>query len=132
MGANLPRQWLDKAAEDLVVARLVLAENHTPHACFLSQQCVEKSLKAFLIFRTNDHPRTHKLVDLLGECQKLDPSFGAFLDDCIIIDQYYIPTRYPDAIPGTASEGVPSSAESQEAIELAEKIHQFVKRNISA
>ncbi len=130
MSASLPQQWLDKANEDLVVARLVLKEEHTAHACFLSQQCVEKSLKAFLIAKTNDHPRTHKLVDLLGECQKHDLRFADFLSECIVIDQYYIPTRYPDAIPGTAPGGTPSDAEAEEAIVSAEKILQFIKRRL--
>ncbi len=126
MSVNLPQQWLDRAKEDLTVARLVLDEDHTAHACFLSQQCVEKSLKAFLIAKTNDHPRTHKLVDLLGECQKHDVRFSSYLSDCIVIDQYYLPMRYPDAIPGTAPSGVPSNTEAEEAITSAEKILRFV------
>ncbi len=126
MSVNLHQQWLDKAKEDLTVARLVLDEDHTAHACFLAQQCVEKSLKAFLIAKANDYPRTHKLVDLLGECQKLDARFSNFLSDCIVIDQYYTPMRYPDAIPGTAPSGVPSNTEAEEAITSAEKILQFV------
>ncbi len=28
MSVNLPQQWLDKAKEDLIVARLVLDEDH--------------------------------------------------------------------------------------------------------
>ncbi len=48
MSASLPKQWLDRAGEDLTVARLVLTEDHTAHTCFLSQQCIEKLLKAFL------------------------------------------------------------------------------------
>lgn len=36
MSANLPQQWLDRAIEDLAVARLVLREGHIAHVCFLS------------------------------------------------------------------------------------------------
>lgn len=49
MSANLPKQWLDRATEDLVVAQLLLAEEHFAHACFLSPQAVEKALKALLL-----------------------------------------------------------------------------------
>lgn len=73
MSANLPDQWLSRATEDLVVARLVLREDHAAHACFLSQQCIEKALKAFLLKRTNLYPRTHKLIDLANECAKAEP-----------------------------------------------------------
>jgi len=130
MSANLPRQWLERANEDLIVARLVLEEQHTAHACFLSQQCAEKSLKAFLIAKINNYPRTHRLVDLLGECRKHDPQFSDFQSDCIVIDQYYIPTRYPDAIPGTSPTGAPSRDEAEEAIASAGRILQFVTKRI--
>ena len=127
MSASLSKQWLEKAAEDLVVARLVLAEDHTAHACFLSQQCIEKSLKGYLIGQSNEYPRIHKLVDLLGKCQLLNPDFSQFLTDCITVDQYYTPTRYPDGIPGGKPEGMPSDAEAEEAIAAAEKILRFVR-----
>ena len=48
MSTNLPQQWFDRAREDLQVARLVLQEKHFAHTCFLAQQCIEKSLKAYL------------------------------------------------------------------------------------
>ncbi len=126
MSASLPKQWLEKATEDLTVARLVLKEGHTAHACFLSQQCIEKSLKAYLLFKANDYPRTHKLVDLLSNCASSDPAFSQFLADCTVVDQYYIPTRYPDGIPGGTATGMPSEIEAQEAMATAEKVLQFV------
>jgi HEPN domain-containing protein len=126
MNANLPQQWLDKAAEDLTVARLVLKEGHTAHGCFLAQQCIEKSLKAYLLAKVNIYPRTHKLVDLLGESEKVEPTLARFLSDCLIIDQYYIPTRYPDGIPGGTAGGVPTQAEATEATEIAAQILHFV------
>jgi len=131
MSDSLPKQWLEKATEDLTVARLVFKEEHTAHACFLSQQSMEKSLKAYLLARSNEYPRTHKLVDLLKEGERLNSGFAQFLSDCMVVDQYYIPTRYPDGIPGGTPTGMPSNAEAQEAIEAAEKILQFVTRQLS-
>ena len=128
--SSLSRQWLDRAIEDLTVARLVLREQHTAHACFLSQQCVEKSLKAYLLAKTNTYPRTHKLVDLLAECQPIEPTFSQFLTDCTVIDQYYIPTRYPDGIPGGTSGGLPGETEAKEAVASADKILQFVSKQL--
>ena len=81
MSASLPRQWLNKASEDLVVARLVLGQGHTAHACFLAQQCIEKALKAYLIAKTNDHPRIHRLVDLLSLCIALDAALSLEIED---------------------------------------------------
>ena len=131
MSARLPKQWLEKATEDLTVARLVLKEGHTAHTCFLSQQCIEKSLKAYLLFRANEYPRTHKLVDLLKGCEPFDSAFLQFLPDCTVVDQYYVPTRYPDGIPGGTASGIPSEIEAREAIRAAEKILQFVAPHVA-
>ena len=109
MSASLPQQWLDKAGEDLTVARLVFREEYMAHACFLSQQTIEKSLKAYLIAKLNKYPRSHKLVDLLNECAAIDSDFSQFVADCIRMDQYYIPTRYPDGLPGGLPSGNPSN-----------------------
>jgi HEPN domain-containing protein len=131
MSASLPKQWLEKATEDLAVARLVFKEGHTTHACFLSQQCIEKSLKAYLLFKANEYPRTHKLVDLLKGCEPFDSALSQFLPDCTIVDQYYVPTRYPDGIPGGTASGIPSETEAKEAILAAEKILQFLRPRLT-
>jgi HEPN domain-containing protein len=125
MKAQPIQQWLDRAAEDLTVARLVFKEAHFSHACFLAQQCVEKSLKGFLLARKNDYPRAHKLTDLITQCIALDSAFSRFRDSCIVIDQYYIPTRYPNGVPGGMAEGLPGRQEAEEAITYAESIMNF-------
>jgi HEPN domain-containing protein len=121
---------LDKATEDLTVARLVLEEEHTAHACFLSQQCIEKAFKAYLVARTASYPRIHNLVDLLNLCEALDQSFSHFRSDCTAIDQYYVPTRYPIATPGGLPDGMPSIAAARKATNAAETILEFVTRRL--
>lgn len=129
--ASLPQHWLERAAEDLTVARLVREEGHTAHACFLSQQCIEKSLKAYLLAKAHAYPRTHKLADLVGECIPLDPAFSPLAADCAVVDQYYVVTRYPDAVPGGTPSGRPGEAEATEAVAAAERILQFVAPRVS-
>jgi HEPN domain-containing protein len=131
MSATLPKQWLDIAAEDLTVAHLVFEEEHLAHTCFLSQQCIEKSLKAYLIGKANTYPRTHNLVILLNQCEMLEPTFSQFRAECIAIDQYYVPTRYPDAVPGGLPTGSPTEQQAQKAITAAETILQFVIAQLS-
>lgn len=126
MTANLSKQWLDRATEDLAVARLVLEEEHTAHACFFSQQCIEKALKAYLIAKTNEYPRTHGLVTLLDLCASINSAFSQFDSECATVDQYYVPTRYPDGTPGGGPSGMPSKAEAEETITTAETILYFV------
>jgi HEPN domain-containing protein len=39
-------RWLETAIEDLEAAQVLLEREKFSHACFLAQQCGEKSLKA--------------------------------------------------------------------------------------
>lgn len=96
----------------------------------LPQQCIEKALKGYLLAKSNAYPRTHKLVDLLSECLLLDSAFSQFESACIRIDEYYLPTRYPDSIPGSGSQGSPSQTKAEAAITAAEEILSFVKDHL--
>ncbi len=65
------REWVQKAENDLKNAVNTLkmgGDCPTDTVCFHAQQCVEKYLKAFLVSRDIDFPRTHdigNLVDLM-------------------------------------------------------------------
>ena len=59
------RRWVEKADHDLPNAEYVLSlvdDCPTYTVCFHCQQCAEKYLKALLISRGVDFPRTHDLV----------------------------------------------------------------------
>ncbi|MCB0185655.1 MAG: HEPN domain-containing protein [Caldilineaceae bacterium] len=118
----MPKQWLERAVEDLVVAQLLLDEEHFSHACFLSQPSMEKAPKALLLHVTGACPRTHRLVDLLIEAATSEQSLLNLLADCAIVDQYYFPTRYPDSLPGGLATGLPGKVEAREAVEIAERL----------
>ncbi|MFQ5799506.1 MAG: HEPN domain-containing protein [Bacteroidota bacterium] len=62
------REWVQKAENDLknAVNTLKMGEDcPTDTVCFHAQQCVEKYLKAFLVSRDIDFPRTHDIGDLV-------------------------------------------------------------------
>ena len=124
-------RWLERAEDDLKFARVGLKEGFYSQVCFLSQQAVEKSLKAFLISRGVLYPKTHKLTDLAEACSKLDRRIERFNKDFRILDEFYIPTRYPDAIPGSLKGFSPSKKRAEEALEMAEKIKAFIEAAIS-
>ena len=73
-------------------------------ACFFYQQASEKALKAYLFSRGVEPPRVHSVGQLFDVVRELGGPDLAVTDDVRFIDQYYIPTRYPDALPS----GVPS------------------------
>lgn len=130
MSVKPHQAWLARASDDLKVAHLVLDEGYFSHVCFLAQQCIEKSLKAYLIANKNAYPRTHKLVDLLTACTQSQLGFHQFRSDCAVVDLYYIPTRYPDSVPGSLPSGLPSKVEAQEAVKIASNIFSYVQQQI--
>ena len=111
--------WLAFAHEDLQVAEILLERHIYKQACFHSQQCVEKTLKALLIHHQGHMPpRIHMIVDLLG----LLPTkwFADVAADSLEkIDNYYIITRYPDALPGPLTQDLPGKSEAESATALA-------------
>jgi len=59
-------------------------------------------------------PQTHKLADLFSYLPE-DP-FEDMKDNILLLDRFYIPTRYPDALPGSLREGLPKEGDAEEAI----------------
>lgn len=117
------KRWLAFAQEDLQMAQYALTDEIFNQVCFHSQQAVEKSLKACLMQRDNATPRTHSIADLLRllSVQWLGNT-GTRL---YTMDNYYIPTRYPDAPPGSLPDGMPDRSDAQEALDLAQATYRL-------
>jgi HEPN domain-containing protein len=62
--------WMKKSCKDLWRAESVLTLDppDTEDCLFHCQQAVEKSLKAFLVWRDQSFRRTHDLVELTRQC----------------------------------------------------------------
>jgi HEPN domain-containing protein len=123
-------QWLDSAEDDLSFAQLGFREKYFSQACFLSQQVVEKSLKGFLLAKGRTYPRLHKVIELAKLCNEIAADLEPLKDDLKLIDEFYIPTRYPDAVPGGLAEGLPGPDEARSALETAAKILQLIRSRI--
>lgn len=95
------RNWLEQAREDLSAAEANLRIGKYFITAFLSQQCVEKALKAVAIEKTREIPRMHD-VFRLGEQLKVPQPV---LSDLIELNEDYAVARYPDA-----ANGVPAKA----------------------
>lgn len=116
------KRWLKFAKEDLEVAETILGAEYYNQTCFHSQQSVEKVIKAIISEMGKTPPRTHSITDLLS----LIPSswFSEYRQELVKFDDFYIPTRYPDALPGTLPYGLPGKKEAEKALDLAQKAFQ--------
>jgi HEPN domain-containing protein len=97
----LVSEWIDKADGDFIAAGRELRARKQPvyHVvCFLTQQCVEKYLKAFLEQSGRQIPRTHDLVELLELCKELDPSLEMIRADLEALGRFSVRVRYPGTI----------------------------------
>lgn len=98
---ELVKEWFRFAANDLIVARHCYQDLHpkqTEIACYHCQQCVEKALKGFLIFKDIEPPKIHILPQLCQMCMELDTSFSTMLDKCNYLTQFGSAMRYPQEL----------------------------------
>ena len=122
------QRWFKQAKADLEVVRTLRSAGHYAAACFHSQQAAEKALKAVLYSQGARVVLGHAGSDLAKQCQAHDPAFAEVSGDTSLLDQFYIPTRYPNGLP---SPSVPSEtyteAQAKMAQEAAEKVLGLVE-----
>ena len=92
-------RWFAQAEAELKDARYLSDGGRFYLALFLTQQSAEKALKAFLFSRNIDPIFTHSVTELISAAETLDPDFSR-LKEARKLDMYYIPTRYPNGLPG--------------------------------
>ncbi len=122
--------WFSFAHEDLIVAEASFEEKVYNQVCFHSQQGAEKMLKGFLKSKKQNVPKTHFLEELIELCSNIDNRFRSLRSRCSILDRYYIPTRYPDALPGVLPEGLPQKKDAEEALKTLREIMEFVEKRL--
>lgn len=132
-----PRQeeserWLTQAKDEFEDADDLRKRKRFYLALFHFQQAAEKALKAYLYIKvvSSEVFYTHSIEDLLEMALELDVEFNE-IKQAKKLDQYYIPTRYPNGLPG----GVPSRfyddpKEAEEAMVLARDVINFAERKI--
>ncbi len=88
------------------------------------QQSVEKFLKAYLLEKEEGFPFIHSIKMLIHLCTQIDKDFEYLLKiDADKLDKYYTGTRYLPLLKV-------SQKEAKEAIEIAEKVKDFVLKKL--
>lgn len=125
-------RWLTQAKDEFEDADELRTRERFYLALFHFQQSTEKALKAYLYLRAKSIEvlYTHSIDDLLQMVIEVDSDFKK-LSAAKKLDRYYIPTRYPNGLPG----GVPSRyfddpKEAKEAMQLAKAVISLAETKI--
>lgn len=114
--------WLERAGEDIHAAGKLIDCPQTLNACaFHCQQCSEKALKGYIIFKTDRHCDGHNLTWLCRQAITIDNKFSEWLDESVALNRYYIETRYPADMPLTLT-----SKSVYKAYDMASSMYKFV------
>lgn len=122
--------WLRQARRDLEQAEASQDEGRFEWACFAAHQAAEKAVKALHLHHFQE-ARGHNIARLLRELpESVEPPQG-LVDRARVLDNFYIPTRYPNG----HSEGAPYEhygiLQSREAIQHARAILEFVRSQVA-
>ncbi|MDR3314759.1 MAG: HEPN domain-containing protein [Oscillospiraceae bacterium] len=117
------QQWLQKAADDLESAAVLLKAGLLANGCYHAQQTGEKALKAYLSLCEEDVPYSHNLSILCKLCAEKDGKFLEILSPASDLTDYAVNTRYPgdDSV---------SEAEAEDCIQKARQIFMFVQEHL--
>lgn len=123
------KRWFDQAAYDLKLASTLLKRRVFSYACFFAEQSSEKALEAFLYSTGKRYIFEHSIQKLVQECAKVHKKFASIASHGQNLDKYYVTTRYPDAVPGSA---VPfrsfSQKDGKDAVKSARIVIRLVKK----
>jgi HEPN domain-containing protein len=123
---NDPLAWVKHAEEDYLLALSALHRKKplTFGACFHTQQCAEKYLKAMLVAKGISFPKTHDLLLLDGLCQKSGILVGIEAKQLNTLSDCAVRARYPG--------DEPMPEEARESLEIAKTVRRFARRWLEA
>ena len=98
--AEAERWWM-QALDDRAFVRAMAREGRFfDKACFNAQQAAEKALKACLYAEGRREVIGHALLEFVRDLAQRHPDFAACGAPAARLDRHYIPTRYPNGLPG--------------------------------
>ena len=116
---NEASRWLREAKHDLDFSRVALSTGFYSKACFNSEQAAEKAVKAVLYARGERLVIGHSVTELFKRLDLDERTARQVMGITHKLDQYYIPTRYPNAFASGPAFEHYGKAQAEEAIEMA-------------
>ena len=123
-------RWLIQAEYDLRAAQYNGDGGFYAVACFQAQQAGEKALEAFLFASGERVVLGHSIAELGQICATYEARFKKLVAKVGKLDRFYIPTRYPNGLPGGVPAEVYDEADSEDAIAMASESVEFVRERL--
>jgi len=120
---KVTREWVEKAENDFANAVSTLRMERrcpTDTVCFHAQQCVEKYLKALLVWNRVEFPKTHNISELVAIIPEVDhlPLTSEEQDK---LTEYATVMRYPGDYEAIAH------VEARKAVRTARRIRKAAR-----
>jgi HEPN domain-containing protein len=128
--ADRSADWLAQAERDLDQAVDSRRAARHEWACFAAQQAAEKAVKALHLSRGQE-AWGHVVAKLLRELPEQITVAPTLVDKARVLDNFYIPSRYPNSHPEGAPAEHYGELQSNQAIDYAGEIVAFVRAEMA-
>lgn len=127
-------RWLSTAEDDNDSAIILKENGKFAHSCFHAQQAGEKALKAVWFFADAD-PWGHSIKKLIEDLNSVDLKLYQRLEPFtrmgLVLDRFYIPTRYPNGLPDITPDEAFTDEDADTCISYSKKIIDEVRSILS-
>ncbi len=127
---NRSRDWMQQALRDLAQAQDSKKAERHEWACFAAQQAAEKAVKD-LHLHAGQEAWGHVVATLLVELPRAMVAPEDLIEKGRVLDNFYIPARYPNSHP----EGAPfehyGPLQSEQAVRYAGEIVEFARSQMA-
>jgi len=127
---NRAGDWFEQALRDLEQAQDSQRAGRHEWACFAAQQSAEKAVKSLHLY-LGQEAWGHVVARLLQELPDSLTVAPNLIEKGRVLDNFYIPPRYPNSHPQGAPFEHYGPLQSEEAIRYASEIIEFVRSQVA-
>ncbi len=127
---NRAMDWLRQAVRDLEQAEDSRASGRHEWACFAAHQAAEKAVKA-LHLALGQEAWGHVVATLLAELPAARGAPAGLLERARVLDNFYVPSRYPNGHPAGAPFEHYGPLQSEQGIAYAREIVEFCRPQVA-
>jgi HEPN domain-containing protein len=127
---NRAPDWFNQALRDLEQAEDSRKAGRHEWACFAAQQAAEKAVKA-LHLHLGQEAWGHVVARLLQELPETVTVSPELIEKGRVLDNYYIPARYPNSHPQGAPFEHYGPLQSEAAVSYAREIIDFARAQMA-